>query len=416
MKIAIVSSLFPPYSIGGAEALAAQLAGSLARLDHQVDVISTCARSQLAGERCCVETREGIRVWRVAPWNLYWSFDKPRQQPGRLARACWHAIDLWNPSVILPLRKVLDQIRPDAINTHNVNGFSPAVWQVARRYTPAIAHTLHDCHLLCPRATMQRRDGTMCESLCRSCSVYAAYHRRFQGSVGMLIAPAFATAKLHRQAGWTEPRIQVIRNGVDVEPLPAPEAPSGPLRVLFLSRLEREKGCQTLLASIRAFAGSPEIEFHLAGSGAFEKAFFELAGEVPNAVWHGFVTGAAKERLLSHCDVFLQLSECRENAPLSLIEAKAHGLYLLGTAVGGIPELIENSEAGLLIPPADPQKLTAILYTLSRSSELVRDGRARRAQRSAGYGSRQMAEAYVEAFRSLIAPPAASTNAATSQG
>jgi glycosyltransferase involved in cell wall biosynthesis len=172
--------------------------------------------------------------------------------------------------------------------------------------------------------------------------------------------------------------------------------------VLFLSRLEREKGSETLLASISALAGSKEIEFHVAGSGSFESQFIELAGRTPNAIWHGFVTGQPKEELFSRCDVFVQLSECRENAPLSLSEAKAHGLYLLGTAVGGIPELIENSDAGQLIPPGDGHKLVAVLETLRRSKAAIREGRAARAQRNAGYGALQMAEAYAEAFRSLI--------------
>ena len=96
MKIAIVSSLYPPYAIGGAEQVAAQLAGALDRLGHQVDVISTCGRSQLGGQPYCSEIRDRVRVWRVAPRNLYWSYDKQREQPGRLARAGWHAVDLLN--------------------------------------------------------------------------------------------------------------------------------------------------------------------------------------------------------------------------------------------------------------------------------------------------------------------------------
>ena len=414
MKIAIVSSLFPPYGIGGAEQVAAQLAGALKRLGHQVDVITTCGRSQLGGRSYLSESHEGYRVWRVAPRNLYWSYDKRREQPGRLARACWHAVDLWNPSVISPLRKVLDQIRPDVVNTHNIDGFSPAVWQVAHRYTPAIAHTLHDYHLICPRAVMQRRDGTMCESLCRFCSAYAGYHRRFQKHVQLLISPSVATAELHRRAGWTVPRIEIIRNGVDVESVPQPDvAASHPLRVLFLSRLEREKGCESLLAAIPAFAGSTEIEFHVAGAGTHDKPFLELAGWVPNMTWHGFVRGRRKASLFSRCDVFLQLSECRENAPLSLIEAKAHGLYLVATAVGGLPELIENSATGQLIPGGDPRKLQALLESLCHSRKQIRSGRAARSERSAGYGTEQMARAYVEAFRSLST---AITNAATSHG
>src|SRR5690606_28443120 len=111
---------------------------------------------------------KGIRVWRLAPLNLYWRYDRETLRPNRLARALWHAVDLWNPSTIAPLEAVLRRIRPDAVNTHNIDGLSPAVWQVARRHAPVV-HTLHDCHLLCPRATMQRRDGTICPRLCSLC-------------------------------------------------------------------------------------------------------------------------------------------------------------------------------------------------------------------------------------------------------
>ena len=296
-------------------------------------------------------------------------------------------------------------IRPEVVNTHNIDGFSPAVWQIARKRASAVVHTLHDFHLLCPRATMRRGDGTVCENLCRFCRVYARYHRAFQKQVAMLIAPSRAAAELHRQCGWTRPRIEIIRNGVDIQPAPVREtAEQDPLRVLFLSRLEREKGSATLMASIAALAATQEIEFHIAGSGTYESAFAELAARTGNAVWHGFVSGSHKQELFSRCDAFLQLSECRENAPLSLSEAKGHGLYLLGSAVGGIPETIANLEAGQLIPPGDSPKLVAALEALSRRRAAIRARRAERIRGSAGYGTLEMAEAYLAAFRSLLSP------------
>lgn len=403
MNIAIISSLFPPFAIGGAEEVAAQLALALHRLGHQVDVISTCKRSQLANASYRTDEWEGIRVWRIAPLNLYWSFDKPNQHPNRLARAGWHAIDLWNPSVLRPLKQVLARIQPEVVNTHNIDGLSPAVWQVAHHCTDAIVHTLHDYHLLCPRATMHRRDGTMCERLCRFCRVYAQYHRLFQGHVRALIAPASAVADMHRQSGWSGPSIEIIRNGVDVGAIRLSHIPdTDPLRILFLSRLEREKGCETLLAVIPRFRESTEMQFHLAGRGSYQGRFSELAQLTPNVTWHGFATGADKHELLCSADVFLQLSECRENAPLSLIEAKRYGLYLLGTDIGGIPEQIDSPEAGQLIPAGDPERLLRTLQALPGMKQALRNGRSGRLQRSAGYGTREMAEGYLKVFRSLV--------------
>lgn len=393
MRVALLSSLFPPFAIGGAEQVASELARALVALGHEVEVISTCGKGELGGRRYRMDEWNGIRVWRVAPWNLYWRFAKEKEQPGRLARAAWHAIDLWNPSVFVPIAEVLNQVRPDVINTHNIDGFSPAVWQACRKFTGAIVHTLHDYHLVCPRATMSRADGTACERLCLTCGLYAHYHHWFAGNVRTLVAPSQAIADLHRDTGWTA--IEIVRNGVDIPPLRlADAAPAEPLRVVFLSRLEREKGCETLLAAIPRCDG---IEFHVAGRGPYEERF-----RAANVRWHGFVTGNDKHELLSNGDVFLQLSECRENAPLGLIEAQRYGLYLVGTAIGGIPELI--GEAGTLIPPAAPERLVETLAGLAQRKQAIRVGRIARVRDAAGYGTREMALGYLRVFHWARAP------------
>ena len=394
MRLAIVSSLFPPFAIGGAEQVAADLARALAALGHEIEVISTCDGRGLAGAPYRTDRWEGIRVWRVAPRNLYWRFAKEQARPGRLTRAAWHAIDLWNPSVFAPLGEILRQVRPEAINTHNIDGLSPAVWQEARKHTRAIVHTLHDYHLVCPRATMRRPDGAACEHLCGACGIYARYHRLFAGNVRVLVAPSQGVADVHRDAGWRG-RFEIVRNGVDVPDLVPCEVPPGaPLQVVFMSRLEREKGCETLVS---AMPRCRNIGFHIAGRGPCEE---RLRRQAANVTWHGYVTGNAKHELLSGADVFLQISECRENAPLGLIEAKRYGLYLLGTDIGGIPEQI--GDAGMLIPPADPGRLLDALEGLAERKQEIRASRSERVRRAAGYGTREMAGEYLRVFRSAL--------------
>ena len=374
--------------------MAAQLALAIRKLGHHVEVIST-------GRKTEQDAWEGIRVWRIAPWNLYWSFDKEEQRPCGLARAAWHAVDLWNPTTLGPLRQALESIRPDAVNTHNIDGLSPLVWSEARKRTAALVHTLHDHHLLCPRATMRRAGGELCERLCPACRVYAGYHRRFQKHVRILAAPARAIAETHRLAGWSEPEIRIIPNAVNAAAIDHNDAAEGPLRVLFLSRLVREKGCETLLAALSMFRDGA-CEFHIAGRGEYEPQFRRAALSMPNVSWHGFVEGRAKDALLAKADVFLQLSECRENAPLALIEARCHGLYLVGSDIGGIPELIEGRAAGRLIPPGNPRALGEALREIAIEKPAIRAARAGRLQRGRSYGMREMAELYLHAFHSLL--------------
>jgi glycosyltransferase involved in cell wall biosynthesis len=222
-------------------------------------------------------------------------------------------VDLWNPSVIGPLKEVLRRIRPDVVNTHNIDGLSPVVWQVARRHGAAVVHTLHDYHLICPRAVMQRRDGTLCNGLCATCRIYAAYHTRFQDCLDTFIAPSKAIGDVHRSAGWHVPTV-VVPNGVDLPEASIPErAPNSPLQVVFMSRLVVEKGCDMMLKTIESFRDCRDIHFHVAGKGAYENRFHTLADSVPNLTWHGYITGSAKTALGAG-DVFLQLSECPECA------------------------------------------------------------------------------------------------------
>lgn len=404
MRIALVSALFPPYAIGGAETVASELARALHLGGHQVDVVSTCPREAVSNHGYRVDEWEGIRVWRIAPWNLYWNFDKAEQRPKGLVRAGWHMIDLWNPSVFGPLHQVFDRIQPDVINTHNIDGFSPALWQAARRHTSAIAHTLHDCHLICTRATMRRRDGTVCSRrLCTLCQAYAAYHSLFRKNVSLLISPTRTLADLHVEFSWRNLPLEVVRNAVELPLLNADELPdSGPLRVLFLSRLEREKGCETLMSVVPLFNAGSGIEFHVAGSGSYADRFKQLAERPGQVRWHGFVSSSSKYDLLRSTDVFLQLSECHDNAPLSLLEARQSGLRLVGTEVGGIPELIGGPQYGDLIRPGDTQALYTLLSTLAENAEHVRHERRRRLAGIAPYSFREMAADYERVFSSLL--------------
>lgn len=382
--------------------MAARLALAMRAQGHDVAIVSTCGTTERTTAGYRVDNWEGLPVWRIAPRNFYWIYDKPRLRPNGPMRAAWHFVDLWNPSVLAPLRQVFRRIQPDVVNTHNVDGISPAVWPVASEYTSAIAHTLHDCHLICTHAVLRRRDGSICQSLCGTCRIYASYHALFQSYVRALIAPTHAIADLHRSHGWTTPSIEVISNAVEAPSANEPDIPgSGPLRVLFLSRLEQEKGCQTLLSVIANCRERTDVEFHIAGHGSCAGEFVRVAENQRNVKWHGFVDGASKQHLLSSSDVFLQISECYDAAPLGLLEAQSAGLHIVGTDIGGIPELLAG--AGQLIHPGDAPALGTILSDLAARIEELRGKRSQRIAAAPRFGPREMAAEYLRVFSSLAA-------------
>ena len=103
-----------------------------------------------------------------------------------------------------------------------------------------------------------------------------------------------------------------------------------------------------------------------------------LRALVPDAL--GFVSHDELERLYDRAAVVV-LPSYREGLPLCVLEAMAHGRPVVATAVGGIPQLVEDGRTGLLVEPGDAEALRSALERLLSDPELRRRmGRAARAR------------------------------------
>jgi glycosyltransferase involved in cell wall biosynthesis len=106
--------------------------------------------------------------------------------------------------------------------------------------------------------------------------------------------------------------------------------------------------------------------------------------------------------LLNAADVFV-LSSDYEGNPLSVMEAMAAGKPMICTAVGGVPELVEDG-CGLLVPPRDAQDLSKAMSYVLESPEARKSMGAASARRAVErFDLRVMTEAYEDLYRGLIA-------------
>jgi glycosyltransferase involved in cell wall biosynthesis len=109
-----------------------------------------------------------------------------------------------------------------------------------------------------------------------------------------------------------------------------------------------------------------DVELVVAGRGPLESVVQQAAAANPRITFHGFVSGDAKHALLSDADYLLIPSLWYENAPVAVIEAAAYGLGVIGSRIGGIPELIQEGRTGLLFEPGDAEALAGIVQRLAR--------------------------------------------------
>jgi len=277
---------------------------------------------------------------------------------------------------------------PDVAHFHNFHHqISPSVFGPLRKRDVPIVMTVHDLKPMCPNYKMLT-DGKVCErckggryfnctvnrcvkgSLSMSLAATAEmYFHRLMGyheDVGLYITPgAFMRDKMV-EYGFDPGRIKVVPNFVDTDAF----TPSGRDEgyVLYCGRLTVEKGVRTLL---RAASICPDVRFVIAGSGPQEEECrreAELA-ELHNVEFAGHVSGDALRRLMADCSFTVLPSECYDNCPLSLLESLSAGKPVVGSSIGGIPELIREGVDGLTFTPGDYEELAFCIRELYGMSE-----------------------------------------------
>lgn len=173
----------------------------------------------------------------------------------------------------------------------------------------------------------------------------------------------------------------------------APELPAGvSTRVLFVGRLEPRKGLDALLDAVAELVRRrPAVVVELVGDdtipledGSTYRSRFEAAHRDDPASarvrFHGRIDDAALAAMYGAADVFVAPSRY-ESFGLVFLEAMHRSVAVVGTRVGGVPEIVLDGETGLLVPPDDPEALTAALTRLVDDETLrARLGAAGRAR------------------------------------
>jgi len=191
--------------------------------------------------------------------------------------------------------------------------------------------------------------------------------------------------------GHPASKVRIIHNGVD----PAPFSGGGDaglreelgleedaLVVGILAALRPEKDHETFLRAAQLVAAEvPRARFVVAGGGDRREALEALAERLGIADRVLFTGVRDAPALLRTIDVFVLSSYTIECFPMALLEAMASSRAAVCTAVGGVPELLEDGVTGYLVPPKDPRalagRLTDLLTSAGTRAEFGAAARAR---------------------------------------
>jgi glycosyltransferase involved in cell wall biosynthesis len=298
---------------------------------------------------------------------------------------------LWNQEARRATERVLREVKPDVVHLHNIyHHLSSSILAPIRASGIPCVQTLHDLKLACPNYKMFT-EGSACERCkggkywnpilhhCLSSStagnLLAAVEmtltkatRAYERTVKKFICPSEFYAVKMRE--WGEPAAKMVSLPNPAE-ITAQAAPGGGGFILFAGRLSVEKGLETL---IRASAQVPSLPLKIAGTGPEEERVHQLADllDAKHVSFLGFVPPDELARIRERAEAVVAPSVWYENSPLTVLEAMGQGIPVIGSEIGGIPELVRDGQEGLL---AAPGKVTAWIKAFERFQALSSDER-----------------------------------------
>lgn len=165
-------------------------------------------------------------------------------------------------------------------------------------------------------------------------------------------------------------RITVFPNAIQLPVLKKKQY--GVHKILFLGRMCKEKGIGELLSVMPKIREKyPDVHLYLGGIWEDQELQAESAALKDYVTDLGWIGGAAKQKYLQECDIFVMPSYF-EGQPVSILEAMAYACGIVASKIGGIPDMIIEDETGIFVMPQDAKTLEEALCRLLADPELCR--------------------------------------------
>lgn len=333
-----------------------------------------------------------------SPWEARWPSMVDARGARGLRRISQFASAVHNRDAASAIASLADHVRPDVAHLHHVHRhLTPSIVGALRSRRVPVLWTLHDYELVCPAGTLYTHDGP-----CRRCvggapwpaiehrckrggwadsvavAVEHAVHARLgvTRQVDRFLCPSRFMLERMAEGGISRERMTHLPNAVEVDAAAGAGGGSG---VLFAGRLDRDKGADRVLALARA---TPAVPFTMLGDGACLAEARSLANvRAPGRVTRAEVRAATREAA-----VVVVPSRWPENCPYAVLEAQASARAVVASAVGGIPELVEDGVDGRLVADVEGGGLAEVVAEVlgdpAQRERLGRNAQARVAEKN----------------------------------
>ena len=290
------------------------------------------------------------------------------------------------------IEKIIKLTSPDVAHINNIHShISPSIIDTLYNNNVPIVWTLHDFELICPNIHFLR-DGKICEdckpkkyymatinrckknsllaSLLTSIKSYAHLSLNIQKKISYFICPSDFMYKKFIDFGWSKEKLVVLKNFIKSNNYDKKKKFND--YILFFGGLNDWKGVNTLLRTAKII---PKIKIKIAGKGPMLKKLikFKEDNKLTNVSFIGYLNGKELLKNISNASLSVVPSECYENCPYSILESYSLGTPVIGSNIGGIPELINEGKTGFLFEAKNHKELANKIILLMNNKNLLEE-------------------------------------------
>ncbi len=297
------------------------------------------------------------------------------------------------------IARLIEMEKPDIAHIHNIyHQISPSIIDTLKKNGIPTVMTLHDYKLTCP-AYILLLNGHVCEG-CSNGKYYNVFlNRCIKGSrtksalnmlemylhhkilhiyekINILISPSKFLMQKTREMGISS-EIVHLPNFLDASGY-NPAYNREEKSIVYFGRLFKEKGVPTLIDAVKGL----DIKLKIIGEGPQQQMLKNKVSteKVTNVDFLGYLQGEELQNNIKKSMFAIIPSEWYENNPRSVIEAFALGKPVVGSRIGGIPELVKDWETGLTFEAGNSedlsQKICILLKNQNKIEEMGKKARA----------------------------------------